>query len=206
MENEEQSPIDESDESSSKSLVLIIAAIWIGVALVAGAVFFLGNENTTETDATSFTQIDDQLKNIQDQLKSDPNNLDLLMGLGHLYLDTDRASEAIPVFEKVLSFDPNNLDAKVDIVVANMKLGQTNGQLKKLDDILKIEPTYDYALYVKANFLSSVSNDYQGALAILKDLEKIITDQDKLKTVKDSISNAQQELDSQQGTSKSSSQ
>lgn len=200
MDNEEQTPIDESNESGFKSLALIIGAIWLGIFLIAGTVYFLSGNNTSPIDSAGFSQSDDQVKKIQDQLKSDPNNLNLLMNLGHLFLDTNRPGEAIPIFEKVLSLDPNNLDSKVDIVVANMKLGRTNNQLEKLDEILKIDPTYDYALYVKANFLSTISKDYQGALDILRDLEKIVTDQDKLKTVKSSITQGEQGLNGEKVT------
>ena len=193
MDNEEETQENELKNSGFKGLALIIGAIWLSVFIIIGAVFFLGDK-TSSTNTAGLSQPSDQLKQAEEQLKSDPNNLDLLMSLGHLYLDTGRPGEAKPVFEKVLSLDPNNLDAKVDIVIGNMKLGQTNGQLEKLDDVLRVDADYDYALYVKANFLSTISKDFQGALDILRSLEETVTDQGKLDTVKSLIIQAEQGL------------
>ncbi len=193
MDNEEETQENELKNSGFKGLALIIGALWLCVFIIVGAVFFLGDK-TSSTNTADLSQPSDQLKQAEEQLKSDPNNLDLLMSLGHLYLDTGRPGEAKPVFEKVLSLDPNNLDAKVDIVIGNMKLGQTNGQLEKLDDVLRVDADYDYALYVKANFLSTISKDFQGALDILRSLEETVTDQGKLDTVKSLIIQAEQGL------------
>ncbi len=193
MDNEEETQENELKNSGLKGLALIIGAVWLCVFIIVGAVFFLGDK-TSSTNTADLSQPSDQLKQAEEQLKSDPNNLDLLMSLGHLYLDTGRPGEAKPVFEKVLSLDPNNLDAKVDIVIGNMKLGQTNGQLEKLDDVLRVDADYDYALYVKANFLSTISKDFQGALDILRSLEETVTDQGKLNTVKSLIIQAEQGL------------
>ena len=50
----------------------------------------------------------------------DPKNLDALLALALLYSDLGESEKAIPLLQKVLSLDPYNDDARVDLILASL--------------------------------------------------------------------------------------
>lgn len=69
--------------------------------------------------------------------------------LGTLYMTTDKLNLAIKAFESALEADPNLLDAKYNLALANEKVGNANvarEQLRKLNQLLSDDPEVASAL------------------------------------------------------------
>ena len=69
--------------------------------------------------------------------------------LGTLYMTTDKLNLAIKAFESALAADPNLLDAKYNLALANEKVGNTNvarKQLRELNQLLSDDPEIASAL------------------------------------------------------------
>lgn len=159
------------------------------IAVIIIAIFALSNNNKAANTASQTNpNIESNIKSLEDQLNKNPENPQIMMDLGHAYLDGNKGAEAAGLFEKILKTDPGNLDAQVDLIVAKMQQNQNQGLIEELDKILEKDPNYDYALYVKANYLTTVNNDVAGALEILKRLEPLVAaDPQKTKTVQEGI-------------------
>ena len=63
-----------------------------------------------------------------------------------LYLNLDRASEAVPLMEEGLKKDPKNRDYQYNLGVLLMRSGKLHEALPHFDAALEVDPVYVFAL------------------------------------------------------------
>jgi tetratricopeptide (TPR) repeat protein len=83
---------------------------------------------------------DDEMRALAERLKTNENDVDALVRLGHKLLQAQALQEAMLVTEKALSVAPENEEAKVHRAVLRNAIGDPDGALRDLDALLGKTP------------------------------------------------------------------
>ncbi|HYM77687.1 MAG TPA: tetratricopeptide repeat protein [Candidatus Dormibacteraeota bacterium] len=124
------------------------------------------------------TPTPEQLKQMADaqaepllaQLKSNPNDPDLLYKIGNLYYDAQQYPEAVTYYEGCLKINPKQTDVRTDMATAYHFMGQTDRALREYDEVLKIDSKHANALFNKGMVEWQDKQDMSGAVASWKQL------------------------------------
>jgi len=153
------------------------------LALLATTLFILGceGENTGVSAPTPQTQLsmqatmpnqDAAIEMLKVRLFDDPDNDGLLAALGDAYFEQRRFEEAIPVYERAITFNPKNFDALNDLGLAYHYTGNTNAALEALDRSTAANPSYKFARLSKGYILLSQGR-YEEAEAPLRKAQEL---------------------------------
>lgn len=104
------------------------------------------------------------------QLKSNPNDPQLLYKIGNIYYDTQNYPEAIGYYEQSLKADPNSADVRTDMATAIYYSGDVERALAEFDTVLKQNPTHANALFNQGMIRWKGKMDINGAVASWKKL------------------------------------
>ena len=91
-------------------------------------------------------QSGEQEKMLREVIAKDPKNLNALINLGNMMMDTSRFSEAVEAYQKALDIDPKNVDVRVDMGTCYRKLGKPDVALKEYRKALELNPNHLFAL------------------------------------------------------------
>lgn len=80
-------------------------------------------------------------------MEIEPSRLDGRLNFGAALLMADRADEAIPHFRYVLAFDAQNTMALLNLAAAQDKIGDLNGSVQTLANLVEHRPTWKDAHY-----------------------------------------------------------
>ena len=92
-----------------------------------------------------------QLNTLEDELKQDPGNSEILYNKGNILLELERYEDALNAYEASLELNPG--DAEVICSKGNALFG-----LKRYEEALKI---YDEALKIKTDYVEARDNKFQ---------------------------------------------
>lgn len=81
------------------------------------------------------------------QLKTNPNNTDVLVQLGNLYYDGQSFQQAIDYYEQALKVQPNNADVRTDLGTSYWYLGDADKALANFQKSLAIRPNHPGTLF-----------------------------------------------------------
>ena len=98
------------------------------------------------------------------RLLQNPQDVEALLGLGHIQLDQQRLDEAESLYRQVLSLQPKSVEAITHVGTILLRRGQAIAALREYDAALAIEPDYVHALWDKATLLQQVMQDYPAAI------------------------------------------
>jgi len=104
------------------------------------------------------------------QLKSDPNNADLLYKIGNLYYDAQQYPQAVTFYEHCLKITPKANDVRTDMATAYHFMGQPDRALQEYDYVLKIDSKHANALFNEGMVKWQDKQDMAGAVAAWKRL------------------------------------
>lgn len=183
----------EESESSRRNLIYIILGIWAVIAIgliIAYVVVLTGKPSNLEVES----EIDAKIRPFVERLNQNPNDVEALMKIGHTYADNNKFPEALGVYQRVLTIQPENTDALVDAGTMMLQMGQNDEGFAQIEKALTINPTYDYALVMKASYLATIKKEYQQALDILRQLEKTIPPGPKLDVIKQDIADIERQM------------
>ena len=150
-DNESKNPQD----FNTKKIAVVFSSILLFaiVLLYASGVFDepkISTENFPANNVQQNSGIDlaniDRINQLDAQLKSEPNNYDLLLQLAHLRNDSGFKEEAIKLYTKYLEKFPNNADVLVDMGVCYFDLQQYDQAITPMEKAIKINPTHQIAL------------------------------------------------------------
>jgi tetratricopeptide (TPR) repeat protein len=99
------------------------------------------------------------------QLKTDPNNPELLTNAGNLYYDAQQYREAIDYYQRALNIRPNNPDVRTDMGTAYFYLGDPDRALKEFDAALQASPNHANTLFNVGMVRWQGKMDVPGAVA-----------------------------------------
>ncbi|HVO72685.1 MAG TPA: tetratricopeptide repeat protein [Ignavibacteriaceae bacterium] len=86
-----------------------------------------------------------RINELENQLKSNPNNADVLLELAHLRNDSGFNEKAIENYKQYLKIHPENADARVDMGVCYYKLRMYDEAKEAMETALKYSPRHQIA-------------------------------------------------------------
>ena len=115
----------------------------------------------------------DQMKQMADnkaaplleKLKSDPNNADLMIKVGDLYVATHQFKEASGYYDKALHVDPKNVPVRTQLASCLYYQGDVDGAITQLQQALQYDPKDANSLFNLGMIKLQGKKDSKGALA-----------------------------------------
>jgi cytochrome c-type biogenesis protein CcmH/NrfG len=102
---------------------------------------------TPQQQATSPEVLAKAAEPLLAQLKTNPQNADVLIQLGNLYYDGQSFQQAIDYYQKVLQIQPNNVDVRTDMGTSYWYLGDPDKALTIFQKSLAIQPNHPGTLF-----------------------------------------------------------
>ncbi len=106
------------------------------------------------------------------QLKSDPNNKDLLFQVGNIYKATHQFKDAAGYYDKALQVDPKNVAIRTELASCLYYSGDVDGALSQLQQGLNYNPKDANSLFNLGMIKWQGKQDGPGALAAWRELLK----------------------------------
>jgi tetratricopeptide (TPR) repeat protein len=113
-----------------------------------------------------------QIEAVKAALFDDPENPQLLAALGDSYFEAQRFQEAIPVYEKAIKANANDVDTLNDLALAYFYTGNPDSALTKLTKATSSAPDYKFAWLSTGYILISIGR-YDEAVAPLKKAKEL---------------------------------
>lgn len=133
-----------NNQSSALYIVIIAAIVMVSIALL----FYVSGNGAKQANSN-----EDLLKAIstyETQLKTNPNDSNLLVGLGNAYYDTSQWQKAVDSYEKALNIAPGDPNVLTDTGTAYWYMSPP-----KPDKAIEY---YDKALKINAEFANAILN------------------------------------------------
>lgn len=108
-----------------------------------------------------------------EKLKSDPNNSDLLIQAGSIYLSTHQFKEAAGYFERALQVDPKNVAVRTQMASCLYYNGDVDGAISQLQQSLRYDPKDANSLFNLGMIKWQGKQDSKGAVATWRQLLKL---------------------------------
>jgi len=105
----------------------------------------------------------ERLAALEDIVADDPQNLEALVELGHLYLLLQRYDELNFVTQAALSIDPNHPEALTHLGMLLFAMGHPEGVIPAFDQALAVDPDFAEALQFKG-MVSFMTGDFATAV------------------------------------------
>jgi cytochrome c-type biogenesis protein CcmH/NrfG len=125
-----------------------------------------------------------------EQLKSDPNNVKLLVQVAGIYSGTHQFNEAVPYYNRALAADPKNVAVRTEMASCLYYAGDIDGALGQLQQALSYDPKNANALFNLGMIRWKGKNDAAGAIAAWQTLLKTNPKLDRKPVVEKMIAEA----------------
>jgi cytochrome c-type biogenesis protein CcmH/NrfG len=135
---------------------------------------------------------DKQAEPLLAQLKTDPNNADLLNQVGNVYRMTHQFQTAASYYEKSLAVKPNNVGPRTDLASCLYYQGDVDGAITQLEKSLTYDPKHAGTLFNLGMIRWKGKNDAAGAIAAWQKLLKENPNYQDKQAVENLISEAKQ--------------
>lgn len=113
----------------------------------------------------------DKVKMLQDVIAKDTKNLNALIELGNILMDTKRYAEAVESYGKALVLDPKNVDVRVDMGTCLKQSGKPDMAIKEYKTALEINPNH---LNANKNMAVVLAYDLKDTKQAVKYFEKAL--------------------------------
>jgi cytochrome c-type biogenesis protein CcmH/NrfG len=153
----------------------VFAASVIGllIAIVGGGGFLLGRV-TQDTSVEGMPRevapggpgnAEQMVAALEARLSQNPRDLEALVGLGRIYLQTAQMPKAIELYKRALEVDAHNVSALSGMAMILAQAGHSDQALILFDRALAINPQVPMALLFKGRILYEDKKDFAGAIA-----------------------------------------
>jgi cytochrome c-type biogenesis protein CcmH/NrfG len=136
---------------------------------------------------------------LEARLQQNPRDVEALVGLGRIYLQTGQMPKAIEVYRRALEVDGNNVSALSGMAMILAQAGHSAQALTLLDKALAINPQMPMALLFKGRILYEDKKDYAGAIANWEHFLKLIPQGRPAEVVRSWIDEARREAGKGEG-------
>jgi len=128
------------------------------------------------------------------KLKNDPNNAELLAQVGGIYEATHQFKEAVNYYNQSLAANPKNVLIRNEMATCLYYMGDVDGGIKQLEQVLKDDPKNANALFNLGMIRWQAKKDPDSAVSAWKQLLKLNPglDEQKKNQVNQLISDATQ--------------
>jgi len=126
----------------------------------------------------------------REQLKTNPNDVELLSRYADFLSDIERYDEAVDAYKKVLAIAPNNVNAQTFMGTALWNLGKKNEAIALYEKSLEADPNHVPTLYYLAMVDLDRNKNVNAAAEKLAKIEKVDPNQPVLKELRQKIEEA----------------
>ena len=137
---------------------------------------------------------DAQAEPLLAQLKTTPNDADLLYKIGNLYYDAQQYPQAVKFYESCLKINPKATDVRTDMATAYHFMGESDLALKEYNEVLKIDSKHANALFNEGMVKWQDKKDMSGAIVAWKHLLETNPNYPQRDHVQSLIAQAEQHL------------
>lgn len=130
-----------------------------------------GATNTQPTPEQLKKMADTQAAPLMEKLKSDPNNPELLAGIGNFYYDAQQFPIAVDYYGKALKAKPSDAAVRTDMATAYWYMGNADDAIAEFNKALTYEPNKPNTLFNLGLVKWQGKMDIDGAV---KDWEKLL--------------------------------
>ena len=120
---------------------------------------------------SALLEVQNEIRFLQDAAKHDPNNVDVLINLGNLLMDSARYQEAIDAYEKALTLTPENVDVRVDMGTCYRRIGRADRAAEEFRKAISINPLHPNA---HRNLGVVLAFDFHERKQAIKEFEEYI--------------------------------
>jgi tetratricopeptide (TPR) repeat protein len=142
---------------------------------------------------------DTQAQPLLAQLKSEPNNAELLYKIGNVYYDAQQYPDSVKYYESSLKIDPKATDVRTDLGTAYHLMGQPDRAISEYDEVLKVDGKHANALFNEGMVKWQDKMDLNGAVAAWKRLLETNPNYPQRDNVQRLIAQAEQHLSLKSG-------
>ncbi len=135
---------------------------------------------------------DKRAQPLLDKLKTNPDNAELLIGIGDIYKSTHQFKEAASYYEKSLQVDPKNVPVRTDMASCLYYSGDVDGAIAQLQKSLSYDPKHAGTLLNLGVITWKGKGDVDTAVAYWEKLLKLYPNYEQKDTVKHLIAVATQ--------------
>jgi cytochrome c-type biogenesis protein CcmH/NrfG len=143
---------------------------------------------------------DVQAQPLMEQLKSQPNDPQLLAQIGNAYYDAQQYQEAVAFYQKSLNADPKDPNVRTDMGTAFYYMGDADRALAEFNTALKYRPNHPNTLFNMGMIRWQGKMDVAGAVAAWQKLLDTNPDYPERAKVADLIAKAKQHSNIKPGT------
>lgn len=115
---------------------------------------------------------DKQAAPLLDKLRSDPNNVTLLVQIGGIYHITRQYADAAGWYRKAVALDPKNVPVRTKLAISLYRAGDPDAAIEELNQGLAVDPHDVNSLFNLGMIRLQGKGDAQGALAAWQHLLK----------------------------------
>lgn len=167
-----------------KAFLLIIVAFLAGfiIGAVSGIKFYGAQKGGASSSASEEGPVSPQAKanltqeiaQLEEALRRDPENLQTLISLGNAYFDTNQEKKAIETYQKALKIDPKNADVRTDMGIMYRNIKDYDSAVREFRQAARDNPThvnsrFDLAITV----LLKDKKDIPAAIAAWEDFLRV---------------------------------
>jgi len=166
-----------------KAFLLIIVAFLTGfiVGAISGIKFYGSQKGVTSSvsseggSANSQTKANllQEISQMEEALKRDPQNLQVIISLGNAYFDSNQERKAIDTYQKALMIDPKNADVRTDMGIMYRNIKEYDGAVREFRQAAKDNPTHVNSRFNLAIVLQNDKKDIPRAIAAWEDFLKV---------------------------------
>jgi len=166
-----------------KAFLLIIVAFLAGfiIGAVSGIKFYGSQRGGTPPVASEGGSVSPQAKanllqeisQMEEALKGDPQNLQVLISLGNAYFDTNQERKAIDTYQKALAIDPKNADVRTDMGIMYRNIKDYDSAIREFRQAAKDNPTHVNSRFNLAIVLQNDKKDIPAAIVAWEDFLKV---------------------------------
>ncbi len=184
-----------SQNTCKKTTLYMSIATSVLIGFVAGVLYSaFQSPATVASDDGHNHETTALVESLLDQTKTNPNDVEAWVKLGHAYFDSDNPVEAIGAYTKALAINPGNTSVMTDMGVMYRRSGQSKKAVEIFDNVLKFDPNHEQARFNKGVVLLNDFNDKEGAIKqwkilLMNNPDATVPSGEPLKSIIDQIQN-----------------
>ncbi len=165
-----------------KVFLLIIVAFLAGfiIGAISGIKFYgaqkRGASSTAEEGTVSpqaKVNLAQEITQLEEALKRDPENLQALISLGNAYFDANQEKKAIETYQKALKIDPKNADVRTDMGIMYRNIKDYDSAVREFRQAAKDNPNHVNSRFNLAIVLQKDKNDIPGAIVAWEEFLRV---------------------------------
>ena len=166
-----------------KAYLLIIIAFLVGflVGAISGIKFYGAQRGETPSGVAeggpagpqAKVHLTQEIAQLEEVLKREPENLQALISLGNAYFDTNQPNRAIETYQRALKIDPKNADVRTDMGIMHRNIKDYDSAVREFSQAAKENPAHINSRFNLAIVLQHDKKDIPGAIAAWEEFLRV---------------------------------